>query len=105
VSIDPAVLSRDQHWDLGVIGKYPRIIRLGAIDGLPIVTCTTGNSSLQGRPRPPAQDYLRWMAKGLRELSWTETGISEYLFGIRGVNRGFRDVDEVRKVIASPPGA
>jgi hypothetical protein len=103
VSIDPAALSRDHHWDVGVKGKYPRIIRLGAIDGRPVLTCTTANGSLQGRPRPPAPDYLRWMAKGLRELSWTETRISEYLFGIRGVNRGFADVDAVREVITSPP--
>jgi len=36
------------------------------------------------------------MAKGLRELSWTDDEIANYLFGIRGINRTSVNTDAVR---------
>ncbi len=96
ISIAPEELSRDHHWDLRIRGKYPRIIRIGSIDNRSIVTCTTADSSLQRRTKPPAPDYLQWMARGLRELSWTNSQIGLYLFSIRGVTRGQMNIDSVR---------
>ena len=96
ISIDSMELSRDHHWDLRIKGKYPRIIRVGTVDSRPVVTCTTADPSLQRRPNAPASAYLGWMAKGLRELSWTDDEIANYLFGIRGINRTSVNTDAVR---------
>jgi len=96
ISVDSTELSRDQYWDLGISGKYPRIIRIGIIDNRPVVTCTTADSSLQSKAKPPAPAYLGWMAKGLHELSWTDEQIEDYLFSIRGVSRTQVNVEAVR---------
>jgi len=101
ISIASEELSRDQHWNLKIKGKYPRIIRIGSIDSRPVVTCTTADSSIQRRAKPPAPDYLQWMAHGLRELSWTNSQIGHYLFSIRGVTRGRMNIDAVRAGVAA----
>ncbi len=103
VQLSEHMLSRDGHYDLRLAGKYGRIIRRGVVDGRPVLTCTTADTSLQRRPRAPASGYLRWMAQGLREMGWRDERIADYLFEVRGVRRLTPTRDSLSDLISQPP--
>ncbi len=64
--LDLTDLLADGHALLGP-GRYERLLVVGEIDGLPVVTFTASWSQEEIELNPPVARYLRMMAAGLRE--------------------------------------
>ncbi|WP_052847808.1 hypothetical protein [Streptomyces avicenniae] len=66
-------------------GRYETLVRLGALDGLPVLTFTAPWRMTDVRLRPPSAPYLRHLAAGLAESgAWREDEIAAYLASCPG---------------------
>jgi hypothetical protein len=75
-------------------GRYETVLRLGARDGVPMLTVTNGDVTALGLTAPSAP-YLRSIATGLREAhGWDDGRIVRYLATAPGL-RGAWTPDEV----------
>jgi len=81
--LDLPALTRDGHHQLGP-GRYETVVRLGTLDGMPLLTLTAHRcdaAPLNG----PSEAYLSTMATGLREgHGWDAERIRSYLSTIAG---------------------
>jgi hypothetical protein len=67
-------------------GRYETVLRLGARDGVPMLTVTSSDVEAVGRSAPSAA-YLRSIAAGLREAhGWDDGRIAEYLAAAAGLD-------------------
>jgi hypothetical protein len=65
-------------------GRYETVVRLGTLDGLPLLTVTSGDVAGLS-PAAPSPSYLRSIAAGLREAhGWEDARITTYLAAAPG---------------------
>lgn len=68
-------------------GRYETLVRTGAVDGHPVVTCTAPWRHTEISGNPPAPAYLRHLAAGLAEShGWPLPHIAAYLAGRPGAD-------------------
>jgi hypothetical protein len=61
-------------------GRYETLVRVGELDGAPLMTFTSPHGARAVEHTAPAPAYLSMMATGLRESrDWAEDKISDYL--------------------------
>jgi hypothetical protein len=68
-------------------GRYDRVICLGTLEGLPVLTCTAPGlpRSTIARPAAPSPEYLAHIITGLREtFDLEDPAIVDYLGRARG---------------------
>lgn len=68
-------------------GRYETLVRVGTLDGHPILTCTAPWHHTELPGNPPSRAYLRHLAAGLAEShGWTPARIASYLATRPGAN-------------------
>ncbi len=83
--LDLTTLLADGHAVLGP-GRYERLLVVGEIDGLPVLTFTASWTDEQVDLNPPVKRYLRMMAAGLREAhGLADEQIVDYLLARPGI--------------------
>ncbi len=83
--LDLAPLWADRQAVLGP-GRYERLLVVGEIDDVPVVTFTASWSREEMQLNAPAAAYLRVMAAGLREAhGLTAEEVVDYLLGCPGI--------------------
>ncbi|MBA3233106.1 MAG: histone deacetylase [Propionibacteriales bacterium] len=89
VDLDLAPLWSDRQFVLGP-GRYERLLVVGEIRGVRVVTFTSSWSRDEVQLNAPAAAYLRTMAIGLREAhELTVDAIIDYLLACRGTGPGW----------------
>jgi hypothetical protein len=64
-------------------GRYETLVRVGLLDGHPLLTFTSPHGARAVEHTPPAPAYLSMMATGLHESrSWSSPEIKAYLDGL-----------------------
>lgn len=86
-------------------GHYRRVLQVGTLAGLPMLTITSAAVGQVLEVTGPSAAYLWTMAAGLREAhAWDVRGIASYLFAIPGVTGNWRPRQlEVLAAMPSPP--
>jgi hypothetical protein len=83
-------------------GHYETVLRLGARDGVPMLTVTAGDVAALGLAAPSAA-YLRAIAVGLREAhGWDDARIAAYLSAASGAVGAWTPA-AVLDVVRRPP--
>jgi hypothetical protein len=79
LEIDPADLRHGFSTVIGP-GRYDRVVCVGTLDGLPVVTCTAPEPLESVTPAAPATAYLAHVITGLREtFALDDAAIIDYL--------------------------
>ncbi|MGC0416218.1 histone deacetylase [Embleya sp. AB8] len=82
--LDPAALATTGRLTLGP-GRYETIVRVGDVDGRPMLTLTAPWRSADVAWTPPAAAYLRHLTSGLAEAhGWSRRRAARYLAGCPG---------------------
>ena len=78
---------------------YGRIMYLGEEEGCPIFTFTAKWEDGSVEPREPGENYLKTIARGIKEThGLSDEGIVEYFIRIDGV-RGFLEKEELYRLL------
>jgi hypothetical protein len=84
--VDLGAVLRDGRHVVGP-GRYETLHLVGELDGRPVVTFTAPDVDALG-VRPPADAYVRTLARGLHEAhGLAPTAAADYLAGCRGIGR------------------
>jgi hypothetical protein len=99
VVVSLAATSVRGHQDVCERGWYRRVLHLGELDGLSILTCTAAEDVDRVEPVAPTPSYLRWICVGLRE-TWalSSADIAAYLSAIPGM-AAFGPLAALRQVV------
>ncbi|MGI5212726.1 histone deacetylase [Plantactinospora sp. CA-290183] len=102
--LDLAELVRRGRTRLGP-GRYETVLRVGELDGYPMLTFTAPWRAYEVRWNRPAPAYLGMLAAGLREShGWDAARIADYLRVRPGVAGRWRPA-QLRRIAASAAGA
>jgi hypothetical protein len=80
-------------------GRYDRLVCVGTLEGLPVLTCTGPEPSGPAQPAAPSSGYLAHIVAGLREtFGLGDPAIVDYLGRAPGTNH-----DLVRAALVTDP--
>jgi hypothetical protein len=80
-------------------GRYETLVRVGSVDGLPLLTFTAPWRLGEVAPHPPSTSYVRCLATGLLATrAWDAETVAAYVAGCSGA-AGRWSVDAVRDLL------